>query len=59
VLLGHGVHDPVISIDFARRSRERLEAAGVDLRYREWPIGHQIDPGTVREVVAWLGDVLP
>ena len=59
VLLAHGTQDPVISVDFARSARERLEAAGADLRYRESPIGHQIDPGTVREIVGWLGDVLP
>ena len=30
VAIGHGTEDPVISVDFARSARERLEAAGAD-----------------------------
>ena len=26
--IGHGTHDPVISVDWSRQARDRLEAAG-------------------------------
>jgi len=42
--IGHGVHDPVIPVGFARDARRRLEAAGASVRYQETPMGHQIDP---------------
>ncbi len=54
VALAHGTQDPVISVDFARSARTQLEAAGVDLLYRETPMGHTIDPRAVPELSAWL-----
>ncbi len=54
VAIGHGVHDPVISVDFARRARQLLEDAGADLLYREYPLDHTIDLRFAREVAEWL-----
>jgi phospholipase/carboxylesterase len=58
VAIGHGVFDAVISVDFARNARERLEAASLAVRYRESPLAHGIDPGFVRELQTWLPGVL-
>ncbi len=55
VALAHGTQDPVISVDFARSARTQLGAAGVDLLYRETPMGHTIDPRVGPEISAWLG----
>lgn len=55
LLVAHGVHDPVISVEFARRARTLFEDAGADLRYREFPGAHWVDPGLLpelRELVA-------
>ena len=40
VAIGHGVYDPVIGVDFGRRSRARLEAAGAAVTYDEAPMAH-------------------
>jgi phospholipase/carboxylesterase len=40
----HGTYDPVIPVEFGRRARDVLEAAGADVLYREFPIEHWIDP---------------
>jgi phospholipase/carboxylesterase len=58
VFISHGRNDPVIGIEFARRARELVEAGGLDLSYRESELGHQIDPGHLREAATWLGEVL-
>jgi phospholipase/carboxylesterase len=58
VAVGHGTQDPVIGVEFGRAARERLEAAGVDLTYRESPMGHSIDPGYLKELVPWVGGVI-
>ena len=58
VVIAHGSLDPVIPVEFAHRARERLEAAGASLTYRESPLGHQIDPRVVGEVQTWLPEVL-
>jgi phospholipase/carboxylesterase len=54
VAIGHGSLDPVIGVEWGRRARALLESAGVDVLYRETPMGHQIDPAFVRDVAAWL-----
>ena len=41
----------MIAVEFARRARERLEAAGADVLYRESPMAHSIDPRFVAELV--------
>jgi len=59
VAIGHGVLDPVISVDWSRDARARLGDAGADVIYRESPhMAHSIDPAFVRELPAWLTDTL-
>jgi phospholipase/carboxylesterase len=55
VALGHGTFDPIIDVGFGRQAKERLDAAGADVTWRESPIQHTIDPDYVddlREFVA-------
>ena len=54
VAIGHGRRDPVIGVEWARDARERLEAAGADLRYEESEAGHHIDPRFLGELPAWV-----
>jgi phospholipase/carboxylesterase len=54
IAIGHGAYDPVIPVEFAHRARERLEAAGATVLYREYPLPHAIDPGFVAELQPWI-----
>ena len=54
IAIAHGTYDSVIPVEFAHRSRERLEAAGADILYRESPIDHTIDPRVVAELQPWV-----
>ena len=54
VAIGHGSYDPVIEVDWGRKARERLETAGSDVTYREYPLPHAIDPSFLAEVRGWL-----
>jgi phospholipase/carboxylesterase len=58
VAIGHGTHDPVIGVEWGRRARALLEGAGADVRYRESPMAHSIDPAYLPELQGWLEDVL-
>jgi phospholipase/carboxylesterase len=58
VAIGHGTHDPVISIEFGRDARDRLTAAGADVTYRESPMPHTIDPAFLGELPGWLRGTL-
>jgi phospholipase/carboxylesterase len=55
IAIVHGALDDTIPVQWGRAARETLEEAGADVLYREWPIGHWIDPEAIlllREVVA-------
>jgi len=54
VAIGHGTHDPVISVEFGRAAREELEAAGAAVLWRESPIDHSIDPRFLTALRPWL-----
>ncbi len=54
VAIGHGTHDGVIAVDFARRARTLLQRAGAVVRYRESPLPHTIDPMFLVELVPWI-----
>jgi phospholipase/carboxylesterase len=56
--IGHGTLDPVISVDWGRRAHETLEAAGVDVLYREYPLPHAVDPCFLDELAPWLASRL-
>jgi phospholipase/carboxylesterase len=59
VAIAHGTHDPVIGVEFGRDARDRLTAAGLDVLYRESPIGHGVDPRGIEELHDWLARTLP
>jgi phospholipase/carboxylesterase len=54
VAIGHGTEDPVIPVDFARTARRELEAGGLEVTYRESPMGHSIDPDYLWQLRAWV-----
>ena len=58
VAIGHGTFDPVISVDWGRRAKETLEAAGADVLYREYPLPHAVDPGFLDELAPWIASRL-
>lgn len=57
--VGHGLYDEVIPIELARAARARLEAAGAEILYREWSLGHALDPSFLEETAVWLSRSLP
>ena len=58
VAIGHGTHDPVISVEFGRQSKRLLEEAGAEVLYRESPMPHTVDPSFVAELQSWVSDVV-
>jgi phospholipase/carboxylesterase len=56
VLMTHGRHDPLILIGQARKSRELLASLPVDVTYREYDMGHEIDWDCLTDLRAWLSE---
>ncbi|MGZ8694587.1 MAG: alpha/beta hydrolase [Gaiellaceae bacterium] len=57
--IGHGTSDPVIGVEWSRRARERLEAAGGTVVYRESPLPHTIDPRFAHELSGFVREAVP
>ena len=59
VAIGHGIHDPIIGIEFGHAARDVLVAGGLDVTYREYPLPHAVDPSYLEEISRdWLPAVL-
>jgi predicted esterase len=59
VAIAHGSADEVISVEFGRDARDRLEAAGADVLYRESLVPHTIDPAIIPGLREWLAKAVP
>jgi phospholipase/carboxylesterase len=59
VAITHGTLDPVISVDFGREARRRLEAAAAEILYRESPVPHTVDPAALPALRDWLSETIP
>ena len=53
-LVQHGTQDPMIEVDRARDSVERLRDLKAPLTYREYDMGHEIRPRSLSNLSAWL-----
>jgi phospholipase/carboxylesterase len=58
VAIGHGTFDEVIPVEFGRDARRRLEEAGVEPLYREYPYPHAVDPRFLVELRPWIAAAL-
>ncbi len=53
-LVVHGTKDPMIPVERAQESRQRLLSRGVNVQYREFEMEHEISQDALREIVIWL-----
>ena len=54
LFIAHGTEDPIIPIEFGRRTRTLLAKSRADFTYREYPIGHTISEESLSDFSAWL-----
>lgn len=54
ILMAHGTQDPVVPLALARASRAKLEAAGYDVEWREYPMPHSVCMEEIEDISAWL-----
>ena len=58
VFIAHGRRDPVMEVGFARRAKELLETAGMDVSYHESDAAHHIDPAHLPAAIDWVNATL-
>jgi phospholipase/carboxylesterase len=54
IFWGHGLRDPNIPFELARRGRSTLQTAGVPLVAMDYPIGHWMLPDEINDAVAMV-----
>jgi phospholipase/carboxylesterase len=54
VFVAHGIHDPVLSIDYGRRAHELLKKSTAEYTYKEYPIPHTISEQSLADLADWL-----
>ena len=59
IMLAHGTQDPMIPIMRAATSRENLARLGYDVRWYDYPMGHQVCMEEINEISAFFREVLP
>lgn len=59
ILMAHGTGDPMIPVMRAATSRENLIRLGYDVRWFDYPMGHQVCLEEVEEIAHFLREVLP
>ncbi len=59
IMMAHGTQDPMIPIMRAATSRENLVRLGYDVRWFDYPMGHQVCLEEIQEISAFFSEVLP
>jgi phospholipase/carboxylesterase len=57
-ILTHGIQDPMLPVDWARRSRDTLQKLDVDLEYHEFDMGHNVSAESLAVINTWLENQL-
>lgn len=58
IFLAHGTMDPVVTINRAEASRDKLGALGYDVRWHTYPMPHSVSAQEVFDIAAFLRSVM-
>lgn len=54
IFASHGTVDQVVPVDWARKAAPTLKELGIDIVYKEYPIGHGVAPQNFYDFKNWL-----
>jgi phospholipase/carboxylesterase len=54
IFASHGTVDQVIPVEWARKSIPVLESLGIEIIYKEYPVGHGVAPQNFFDFKNWL-----
>lgn len=58
IFMAHGTSDPMIPLDRATASRDRLKALGYSVEWHEYAMAHSVNADEIRAIAAFLRRVL-
>lgn len=54
ILVVHGTADAVLPVAFGRQIRDYFASLPLSLTYREYAMGHEVSPESLRDIQGWL-----
>jgi len=54
VFLAHGVHDNMLTVEYAREAKVYLNSLDIQLSYHEYPMAHQINKDVLDDLIEWI-----
>jgi phospholipase/carboxylesterase len=54
IMMAHGTMDPMIPIAYGRSTYNGLSDLGYRIQWREYPMGHAVNPAEIRDISAWF-----
>lgn len=58
VMLAHGIYDPVVTLERAQASLEKLQSLGFQVQWHTYPMQHSVCPEEIADISAFLTNVL-
>lgn len=58
VFMAHGTMDPVVPPEMAVRGRDAMQAAGLRVDWRTYPMAHSLCPREAQDLLGWLRGLL-
>lgn len=54
----HGSQDDVVPMALGRAAHDALQSQGVNVRWAQYPMAHEVRPEQLRDIAGWLGERL-
>lgn len=59
IFASHGSVDQVVPVEWARKAPAALEKLGIEIVYKEYPVGHGVAPQNFFDFRNWLAETMP
>ena len=57
ILANHGTHDPVVPLAYGQQSAELLKKLDYQIKWKTYPMEHQVVMEQIRDIGAWINQV--
>lgn len=58
IFMAHGTHDPVVTLDRAEASHQKLTSLGYQVQWHTYPMQHSVCPEEISDISVFLNKVL-
>lgn len=58
IFIGHGTHDPVVTIDRGQSTERLLDSHGYNVQWHTYPMPHSVCPEEVHDIARFMSEVM-